>query len=255
MPQQKRAQVEEDAGEYIMFGNYLREVVELIASKGLKELSRSFTYEENLNWPRLESQMLFNSDTAIELGHPQTESVALLIWTDSADEINDRRITVIGPDLNEAGIDKMPFGKIVLISGHGFNDENAYQRYQEMEAVRFKLNLEGYMLRAVPQENKEWSRVSKRALQSGFSLQVLGNELIRELKSLEYVDAAEIIFITSSETDIQEFKPIAAKVTKVCQAMNKMFDDLEYDCSSCDFSDVCNEIDGLKAMHQKNKAG
>ncbi len=218
-------------------------------------MSRSFSYDEKQSWPRVESQIVFNSDTAIELGHPQTESLAFLMWADSLEKINDQQITIIGPDLNEADINKMPFGKIVLISGHGFNDENAYQRYQEMDVIKFKLNLDGYMLRAIPQESKEWSRVSNRALKAGFSLKVLGNELIRELKSLEYVDAVEIIFITSSKADVQRFKPIAEKVNKVCLATNKMFDDLEYDCASCNFSDVCNEIDGLKSMHQKSKAG
>lgn len=233
-----------------MFDHYLQEIFEHLNSKELREQGRSYLYNAAQNWPRVESQMIFNSDTAVELGHPQTESAAFLLWTDSSEKINDQHITIIGPDLKEAGLNKMPFGKIVLISGHGFNEENAFQRYQEMEAIKFALNLDGYMLRAIPQENKEWSRVSKRALQSGFSLQVLGNELIRAFHGLEYVDAVEIIFITSSESDVQRFKPVAEKVKKGCQAMNKMFDDLEYDCSSCSFSDVCDEIDGLKTMHQ-----
>lgn len=235
-----------------MFDHYLREITEHVNSKELSALGRSYSYNETQNWPRVENQMIFDSDTAVELGHPQTESAAFILWTDSPGKINDQQITLIGPDLKETSLNKMPFGKIVLISGHGFNEENAFQRYQEMEAVKFAFNLDGYMLRAIPQENKEWSRVSKRALQSGFSLQVLGNELIREFHRLEYVDAVEIIFITTSESDVQRFKPVAEKVKKVCQAMNKMFDDLEYDCSSCNFSDVCNEIDGLKTMHQKS---
>jgi CO dehydrogenase/acetyl-CoA synthase beta subunit len=236
-----------------MFDHYLQEIFEHLRSKELRELGRSYSYNDAQNWPRTESQMIFDSDTAVELGHPQTESAAILLWTESPEKINDRQITLFGPDLNEGGIKRMPFGKIVLISAHGFNEENAFQRYQEMEAIKFALNLDGYMLRAIPQENKEWSRVSKRALQSGFSLPVLGNELIRAFHCLEYVDAAEIIFITSSVADVQKFKPIAEKVKKVSQAMNRMFDDLEYDCSSCNFSDVCNEIDGLKTMHQKSR--
>lgn len=236
-----------------MFGNYLRDVIE--NTQDLKDQSRTFYFNQAQKWPRSESQMVFSSDTAIELGHPQTESAAFLMWTDDPDQINDRQITIIGPELSEAGADKMPFGKIVLLSGHGFNEENAFQRYQELDGIKFNLNLDGYMLRALPQENKEWSRISKRALQSGFSLQVLGNELIREFKSLEYIDAVEIIFITSSATDVQRFRPIAEKVKKVCQALNKMFDDLEYDCSSCSFADVCDEIDGLKSMHQKTQTG
>ena len=236
-----------------MFDNYLQEIRVQVNSQELRKRSRSFYCGERQNWPKAENRMVFNTDTAIELGHPQTESLAFLIWTESPEKINDQQITIIGPELNEAGANKIPWGKLVLISGHGFNEENAYQRYQEMDMVRFQLNLEGYMLRALPQDNKEWSRVSRGALQSGFSLRLLGNELIRELKRLEYVDAVEITFITSSESDIQRFKPIAEKVTKAYRAMNKMFANLEYDCRDCDFSDVCNEIDGLRTMHKKNR--
>lgn len=238
-----------------MFDRYLQEIIAQLNSQELNNLGKSYPYNEAQTWPRVASQMIFDADTAVDLGHPQMESAAFLMWTDAPEKINDKHITLIGPDLKEAGLSKLPFGKIVLISGHGFNEENAFQRYQEMEALKFALNLDGYMLRAIPQENKEWSRVSKRALQAGFSLKVLGNELIREFHGLEYVDAVEVIFITSSAADVQIFKPIAEKVKKVYQAMNKMFDNIEYDCRNCSFSDVCNEIDGLKTMHQKNKAG
>ncbi|HWQ75987.1 MAG TPA: hypothetical protein VN441_11785 [Syntrophomonas sp.] len=234
-----------------MFDNYLREINELVNGRELNASRRTYGYDESRKWPRVKSQIVFDADTAVDLGHSQTESVSFLIWADSAAKINDRQITLIGPELKEAGIKKIPFAKIVMVSVHGFNEENAFQRYQEMDAVRFDMNLDGYMLRALPQENKEWGRVGNSALRSGFSLQVLGNELIRDLKKLEYVDAAEIIFVTSSAEDVRRFKPIAEKATKACRAMNKMFDDLEYDCGSCNFADVCNEIDGLKTMHQK----
>lgn len=167
------------------------------------------------------------------------------------EKIQDQLITVIGPELNEVSKRQVAFGKIVLIGGHGFNEDNACERCQEMEQIRFKLNLDGYMLRAMPQENKEWSRISRQAMQSGFSLQVLGNELIREFKRLDYVDAVEMIFITAHAGDIQKLRPMGDKVARITQAMNKIFDDLAFDCVHCSFADVCNEIDGLKAMHKK----
>lgn len=236
-----------------MLDAYFEQVNELINDPAINTKRQVYSFDEHCSWPRTDRQVILTMDTAIELGHPQTESLAFLMWTETRKTIN-QQITIIGPDINEVSADKMSFGKIVLISGHGFTEENAYQRYQEMDAVRFKLNLDGYMLRAIPQEGKEWSRVSKHALKKDFSLKILGNELIRELQSLEYVDAAEIIFITSSPADVERFKPLGGKVTKVCQAMNKMFDNLEYDCSSCSFADVCDEIDGLKTMHQKTRA-
>lgn len=236
----------------MIFDNYFEQLNEIGQSDELQKKSRTYVYDNKLCWPRGEAQIIFNTDTAIELGDPRSESASFIIWTDDGSNVKHGQITLIGPELDECGLDKLSFGKIVKVQVHGFTDENAYDRYQEMNLLKFKTNLEGYMLRAVPQENKEWSRVSKKALQAGFSLQRLGNELIRELLQLEYVDGVEIVFITSSKEDVQRFKPLGEKIAKVTSAMNRMFDNLEFDCTSCTFADVCKEVDGLKEMHQKN---
>ncbi len=235
----------------MIFDNYFAQLSELVQSDELNKKSRTFAYNEARSWPRGEAQIIFNTDTAIELGNPRTDSTAFIIWTDDTGKINDEQITIIGPELNECNLNQIAFGKIIKLAGPGFTDDNSYERYQEMNMLKFKTNLDGYMLRAIPQENKEWSRVSKKALQSGFSLQLLGNELIREFRKLDYVDRVEIIFITSSKEDVQKFKPIGEKVGKITSAMNKMFENLEFDCASCNFADVCKEVDGLREMHQK----
>lgn len=235
----------------MIFDNYFEQIYEIGQTDEMKKLSRVFAYDQSLSWPREETQIIFSSDTAVELGDPRSESTSFIIWTDDVSKIQDGKITLIGPELNECEQLQVSFGKIVKVYGHDFTEENAYSRFQEMNMLKFKANLEGYMLRAVPQENKEWSRVSKKSMQAGFSLQILGNELIRELKKLEYVDGVEIVFITSSKEDVLKFKPIGEKVSKVTSAMNKMFDNLEFDCASCNFADVCKEVDGLKEMHQK----
>ncbi|WP_158408521.1 hypothetical protein [Desulfosporosinus fructosivorans] len=236
-----------------IFDHYLEQVVELTNAKDLRAISQSFDYDEQQIWPRVERQIILTPETALELGAPQTESLAFLLWTETLEDIKDGHITLIGPELKDANVTQVPFAKIILVHGQGFNETNAYERYQAMDVLKFKLNLDGYMLRSIPQENKEWSRVSHSALKSGFSLNILGNEIIREYKQLAYVDAVEIIFITSSKTDIQRFKPIGKKVAQITQAMKKIIDNLEYDCGTCDFGDVCKEVDGLKAMHQKAK--
>ncbi len=236
----------------MIFDNYFEQINQIGQTEAIKKASRIFAYDGERSWPRGQAQIIFNTDTAIELGNPKLESTSFIIWTDDGAKINDGQITLIGPELHECQQEQISFGKIVKVLGHGFTDENAYNRYQEMNILKYKTNLEGYMLRAVPQENKEWSRVSKKALQAGFSLQLLGNELIRELKELEYVDGVEIVLISSSKEDVQRFKLIGEKVARVTSAMNKMFDNLEFDCASCNFADVCKEVDGLKEMHQKN---
>jgi len=235
-----------------MFEQYFDDVRHILASGKFKEQAGISFFDSELAWPRgRPGDIILSSDTVIELGHPQTESLAFLMWTDSPDKVSDGGITVIGPELSELASGKAPLGKITLIGGHGFTEDNAYERFQEMDMVRTRLSLQGHMLRAVPQQNREWSRISKDALKKGFSLKMLGNELIREYRKLEYVDAVEVIYLTTSAEDIQRLRPTGEKVSQIVRAMNKIFDNLELDCAACDYSDVCDEVEGLRDMHKR----
>lgn len=233
-----------------IFDPYIQEVRSLLASDAVPSKGSFFT--EGKSWPRTQSgNMVMSHEAALELGHPQTESLAFLMWTDSPEGIRDGVTEVFGPELNELVPGKNPLGKIALLGVQGFTEENAYDRFLEMDLIRTRLSLEGYMLRAVPQQNREWSRVSRGALEKGFSLKVLGNELIREYRKLDYVRAVEVIFLTSSVEDIRRFRSAGEKVSKITKAMNKIFDNLEFDCADCDYSEVCDEIEGLREIHRR----
>jgi CO dehydrogenase/acetyl-CoA synthase beta subunit len=230
---------------------YIDDVRHLLASEEFLSQTNVSFFDARQTWPRgRPGDIILSSDTAIELGHPQTEALAFLMWTESPDRVSDGRITVIGPELSELASGKAPLGKITLIGGHGFTEDNAYERFQEMDMVRTRLSLQGHMLRAVPQQNREWSRISRDAMKEGLCLKMLGNELVREYRKLEYVDAVEVIFLTSSTGDIQKFRPTGEKASRITRAMNKIFDNLELDCAACDFSDVCDEVEGLREMHK-----
>lgn len=235
-----------------IFEQYFDDVRQTLASRNLQDQTNIAFFDPEKTLARGRAgEIILSSDTAIELGHPQTESLAFLMWSEAPDKVSDGRITVIGPELNELATGKAPFGKIILIGVHGFTEDNAYDRFQELDMIRTRLCLRGYMLRFVPQQNREWGRISRQALQSGLALRAIGNELIREYRKLEYVDAAEVIFITSSADDIRKFRPTGEKVSQIIKAMNKIFDDLEFDCAACDFSDVCDEVEGLRGMHKR----
>jgi len=235
-----------------MFEQYFDDVRHILASGKFKEQAGISFFDSELTWPRgRPGDIILSSDTVIELGHPETESLAFLMWTDSPDRVRDGGITLMGPDLKGLASGKSPLGKITLVGVHGFTQDNAYERFQEMDMVRTRLFLQGHMLRAVPQQNREWSRISKKALEEGFSLKMLGNELIREYRQLKYVDAVEVIFLTSSAGDIRKFRPTGEKVSQIARAMNKIFDNLEFDCAACDYSDVCDEVEDLRGMHKR----
>lgn len=233
-----------------LFDSYIDFIYHLVENDW-KSKSRVWTSNNDLLWPSAQGEIIFGSETAMELGSPQSESSSFFLCTEEKRKIADETVTVVGPELCESDNSDLPFGKVVLLGVHGFTDDNYYGRYQEINRCRFSLSLYGYMMRAVIQENKEWSRVSKDAMKKGFSLQILGSELISELKKLEYVDSASVVFITSSREDVLKIKPTGDKVNKIIKAMNKIYEKLDCDCSVCAYSDVCLEVEKLKDLHKK----
>lgn len=200
-------------------------------------------------WPSGKGRNVVLSDEmAVELGNPQMNSVSCLIWTEKLDLVCDGKISLIGPDIKESKDKSLPFGKIVLMGVSGVDEESAYDRYKEMEAVRYSLDLKGYMIRAVSQYQREWSRISREAVQGGFSFEVLGAALRQEYLKKDYIHAVEILFVTSSAENVGELQEITKNVGRTISAMNKMLSEIDPDCDECEYNDVCDEVDELKGM-------
>jgi CO dehydrogenase/acetyl-CoA synthase beta subunit len=200
-------------------------------------------------WPSGKGRNVVLSDEmAVELGNPQMNSVSCLIWTEKPDLVSDGKITLIGPDIKESQGKSLPFGKIVLVGVSGFDEESTYDKYKEMEAIRYSLDLKGYMIRAVSQYQREWSRISKEALQNDFSFDILGNALREEYLKKSFVHAVEFLFVTSSGEDVIDLQEITKNVGRTINAMNKMLSEIESDCDECEYNDVCDEVEELKGM-------
>ncbi len=203
--------------------------------------------ETPVSWPRADhNNIVLKSDTGLELGGPDAESLSFLVWTNSPSLVSDHNITLVGADFGDISQPTHPFGKVVIVAGRDFSPENAHDRFRELDLLRLDLALKGYMVRGVSQELKEWSRISKEALNIGFSVETLGSALIDKYKELDYVTAAEVIFISSSAETINELRPTGERVKDTISAMRKMIEELSYDCANCDFQEICQEIDDLK---------
>jgi CO dehydrogenase/acetyl-CoA synthase beta subunit len=202
-------------------------------------------------WPAAgRRSLVIGREIAVELGHPDDGSVSFIIWRQSADDDAGGRIYLVGPDLPESAGRRLPFAKVVMIHGEGFNADNTYARYRQLEAVRYQIDLKGYMMRAVSQVNREWSRVSHEAIANGFGFGVLGGALINAFADLDYVRGVDVLFVTSKRSDVLAFQPLAQKVSQVIAAMNKMVETMDCDCSSCSYADVCKEVAGLRAVRR-----
>ncbi|MGC9323337.1 MAG: hypothetical protein ACP5G0_01180 [Desulfomonilia bacterium] len=192
--------------------------------------------------------IVMKEDLGLELGSPDVESVSSLLWSGDLAEVSHGRITLVGPDFTETGNPALPFGKVVLAGVVGFTEENTYDRHRDMDFLRYDLDLKGFMIRAVSQYQKEWCRISREAIQSGFSTQILASALMRLFHARDYVQSVEVIMVTSSPEDVTELREIVAPAARIIAAMDKMALELDFDCESCEYQDVCADAEQLKSM-------
>jgi CO dehydrogenase/acetyl-CoA synthase beta subunit len=237
-----------------LYDTSIDEIIAFRAQKAAAGELKELVSSRDQLWPAAGDQnLVLQSDTAIELGNPANESLSLSIWTENLDAVTDNRISLIGPDVRESAEARLPFGKIVLIEGEGFNEDNAYDRFREIDLVRFDTSLKGYMMRAASLYMREWSRISKTAVENGFSFSVLGSALIKELKKIDYIKSVEVIFVTSADKDVALLKPVASQVGKINNAMSKMMEEMSFDCGECEYNEVCDDVSELRSMHKSMK--
>lgn len=238
------------------FDTIIADIRQLVAGWNDKSVSpflvRTVQAIDNIAWPSAgDRDIVFQSDTGVELGNPRDESISFLAWTDNAALVTDNRITLVGPDIGETADIRLPFGKVLLLHGTGFNEDNCYERFREMDLSRYDIALKGYMMRAVSQYMREWSRVSQEAVKNGLNFNVLGSAMLQKLKEHDYVHAAEIIFVTASPEHVRQLAPMADRFMHYINAMTKMYQEMDFDCDSCEYQNVCDEAEELRGMRDK----
>lgn len=195
------------------------------------------------------NSVIFLSDTAFELGGNQKPCVSSLAV--SSDIKFSNSVYLLGPDLNEIKTDS-PFGKFVFIQIEDFeNEQNTFNKIKELEALRYHLSVDGFMTRASALNMREQIRVSKKALKSGVTFADYGQTLLNEYLKFDYVKSAEIFFVTDFD-DFDTLNTIAKKISQTTSALNHIFDNVMFDCSTCNLKEICDEVDGLKELHLKN---
>ena len=67
--------------------------------------------------------IVMKSDTFLELGSPTTGSCAFALYSDHASLIQDGRVRLIGPDVQESPSATLPFGQVIIAGGETLTDE------------------------------------------------------------------------------------------------------------------------------------
>jgi CO dehydrogenase/acetyl-CoA synthase beta subunit len=235
-----------------IFNQIIDDIATYKHQKQKSALYREFPAKTAMAWPEAgKRDIILMPDLAMELGSPGTASVSFMVWTGDGSRINDQRITLIGPDLTETSEKHIPFGKIVMAEVEGFDENNAFARNREIYLKKFDLSLKGYMLRSASHYMAEWNRISKTAVKNGFSFYHLGSALINEYKKIDYVKSVEVIFVTSSVDDVNELYDLGKRSTRMISAMSKMVNEMSYDCSACEYQDLCGEALELRKLRTK----
>jgi acetyl-CoA decarbonylase/synthase complex subunit beta len=135
------------------------------------------------------------NDVQVELGGPDITEKFELVRVKSQDEVEDGRITVVGPDLSamEPG-KKYPFGILIDVAGREL--EQDLEGVIERRIHEYSNYIEGFM--HLNQRYDIWTRVSKKAFSKGFtSLLYLGRVLERLLKNeLPIIEKLQVTFYT-----------------------------------------------------------
>lgn len=234
-----------------LFDKHYCDVIAFIDRKRRQGMVSEFAHTAKCNWPSEKNRnLVLGQDTAVELGNPKDASASFLLWVNEPEKVKNGRITVIGPDLPQLNNRQAAFGKVVIVGASDFDADNSYDRYREMELLRYDIHLKGYMMRGVSQQQREWSRVSKEAISNGFSFQMLGGALIDKFLQMPYVRSVETVFITSSKEDVLEMQTISNGVVQLISAMNKMAEEMSFDCDECEYNDVCGDVEELRSMRE-----
>jgi CO dehydrogenase/acetyl-CoA synthase beta subunit len=240
----------------MVFDAYINKVAELIdslAARGrtvrrITVPSSATDLREGLKvkvGPGANPNIILRNDTFLELGSPEAGSCAFMLFTEDNENVNDGRITVIGPDIPESGGRSLPFGQIIILGGKNLSARD----YDALMHAGFIGDMiEGYMVRSLTRN--VWSRVAKAAAEKGFDFETLGRALMtiyREAQPL--VESMEIIFITKDAQVVKKLDEIAVQVHKISKEIVKenwkvkgIDIDCELDCNSCGDKPVCDEI-------------
>ncbi|MDV9720878.1 acetyl-CoA decarbonylase/synthase complex subunit alpha/beta [Clostridioides difficile] len=183
-----------------------------------------------------EGERIRKSDMFAEFGGNRTEAWELVVKKE-ATEVEDHKIEIIGPNIDEVdadGVLRLPLAVIVKIAGKNMQDD--FEPVLERRFHYFLNYIEGVM--HVGQRDMAWVRISKDAFDKGFRLEHIGEvlyaKMLDEFESV--VDKCEITIITDAEK-VSELKGEAiAKYNARDERLASLVDesvDTFYSCNLC----------------------
>ena len=114
-------------------------------------------------------EIILQEETKLELGGINRKSFSLVYALSKPifkKLLNDKLITLIGPEIKDISESSIDFGMIILIGGKNITekDQDAFKRFNFISN-----GIEGFLIRSVPR--RFWCRISSAIIEKKFSFQ------------------------------------------------------------------------------------
>ena len=213
-------------------------------TRGLAEVN--YDYNADKAWKDVgANQVILQKHSAFEISGTGFNLV-------TSSDVSDG-ITVIGNELSDIKKD-CKFTRVTILQiDEPEEQQKTYNLIRKIEYVKYHYFPDGYMIRTSSRSHQEAVRVSKDAVKKGISFQNVGNLLINKYKEIPEVKGVKVIFITSPEADHRAFEDMAHKSNSITETFNHIMNSVNFDCDTCNLKPVCDEVEGMRELHFKNK--
>jgi CO dehydrogenase/acetyl-CoA synthase beta subunit len=201
--------------------------------------------------------IILEEETQLELGGIDRYSTSVVFPTNSVQEIEDGRITLIGPEIKNIQENLISFGQIIVLGGKNIS-ETQYTDLQRMQFVSD--SIEGFMIRSIPR--RFWCRISKEVINKGFSFELLGNAITHLYKTQfpDLIEAVEVLFVSASEENLKKFDIVISKIREIfkkkweekVEEWKKRVDcDYDWACDDCPYNETCESISEIDDQREQ----
>jgi len=182
-----------------------------------------------------EGERIRRKDMYVELGGPDQEAKFELVRAKGLNEVEDEKITVIGPDLKDVKEgSSIPFGIYIEVAGKDVEEE--LEGVIERRIHEYCNFIEGIM--HLNQRYDIWLRLNKKSFQKGLnSFNYIGKVLTKLYKSeLPFIEKIQISFMTDPGK-VREMQKDALSIYEARDAKARGMKDEEvdtfYGCTLC----------------------
>lgn len=224
------------------FDNLINEFNEMISPYS----KRDYSFDANNSWQDVgQNELVMQRESAYEL-----DGIGFNLVTSKPVE---NGVTVIGDDLSSIASNRK-FARITVLSLDDADDEQRiYDLIRKIEYVKYHFFPNGYMIRTSSRGHKEVVRVSKASVNSGISFEKIGNLLLSKFLENQNVKSAHTYFISEKNFDYNKLEDIAKKNHRVTETLNHIMNNVNFDCNSCNLKPICDEVEGMRELHFKQK--